>query len=145
MNETGNCRPEEISHTGTIQRSDRQNHYVLITSASACAGCHARGACHLNEVADKIIEVSREKDDFECKPGEKVRVIMENRLGLHAVLLGYIVPFCLLLAALIVTHAITRMEGLSALIALGTLLLYYLILYRFRHRLRKKFEFRIEK
>lgn len=143
MKDEYTCNPNEISHSGIVRHSDEHSHYILITSTSACAGCHARGACHLGDFAEKVIEISRKGKEEHYEPGRRVKVVMEQKLGLQAVFLGYILPFIILLTTLIVASALTGSEGLSALLSLLVLVPYYVILYRFRDRLRKRFEFRI--
>lgn len=79
------------------------------------------------------------------KSGDHVEVLLEQRQGFTALMYGYGIPLVILLAVLFTVSAITGREGLSALIAMGSLAPYYLIIWIFRQRISGKFEFRIRR
>ncbi|MCB2220909.1 MAG: SoxR reducing system RseC family protein [Bacteroidetes bacterium] len=137
------CSLDDISHSGLIQKIDDQQIYVSIVSQSACAACHAKGVCNVSELSEEIVEVPKEAG-IHYEVGQNVKVSMQKSLGTHAVFLGYILPFLILLATLIIALAITGREGLSGLLALAILIPYYLFLYTMRDRLKRTFTFRID-
>jgi hypothetical protein len=59
--------------------------------------------------------------------------------------LGYFVPFIILILTLIILIPLTGSEGIAALSTLGIIALYYLALYFLKGKLAKKLTFRIEK
>ncbi|MDZ7741816.1 MAG: SoxR reducing system RseC family protein [Bacteroidota bacterium] len=131
-----------ITHPGQIIRVKENKVEVRILSQSACASCHARGHCTVSDVEEKIVEVSPEAGrDF--KEGETVDLIMKRGLAPRAVFLGYVLPFLVVLVALFVLVYATGKEGLSALISLGLLVPYYVIMYYMRDKLQKTFVFSI--
>jgi len=69
---------------------------------------------------------------------------MQKSLGTRAVMLGYFLPFLLVLLTLIVTLNIFKSQGLAGLISLGVLVPYYMLLYFNKDRLKKTFTFKIE-
>jgi len=68
---------------------------------------------------------------------------MGKSMGKRAVFLGYILPFIVLLATLIISLNLFDDEGIAGLIAFGILIPYYFILYLFKDKLRNSFEFRL--
>ncbi|HPE55050.1 MAG TPA: SoxR reducing system RseC family protein [Bacteroidales bacterium] len=138
-----NCTLDEIRHQGVIRDMDEDQFYVSIINQSACVSCQVKGVCNVTEISEEIIEVPK-LPGMDFKAGDKVNVSMQKSLGTRAVLLGYILPFLILLTTLITLLAITGNEGLSGIMALGILVPYYFILYAVRSQLKKTFTFKIE-
>ena len=92
---------------------------------------------------EEIVEVSRAKE-MTYQVGDKVNVVMQKSLGTRAVMLGYFVPFLLVLFTLIISLNLMENQGLSGLLALGILIPYYLVLYMNKDRLKKAFIFSIQ-
>ena len=132
---------ESIEHEGIVQKSDEKSVTVLISSASACSGCHAEGSCNLSDVKEKIVEV---KGNHEFSPGDNVVVLMKKSMGYSALFLGYVFPFILVITVLIILAALQVTELIAGLGSLAILIPYYLILYFFRNRISNKFEFSIK-
>lgn len=133
---------DSIIHPGVIQDIDNRKIYVKIMSQSACASCHAKGACSVADIEEKIIDVTNNHSK-QYKVGDVVNLSMERSLGIKAVLLGYLVPFIVLVLTLIVMLSVTNNELLSGLLSLVVLIPYYIILYLLKDRLQKTFEFHI--
>ena len=134
---------ETISHEGVITKITDNVLEIKIVAQSACAACHAKSACTMSDQAEKVLTVPKpEGQDFQLF--QKVKVVMAVGQGNKAAVLAYLVPIILLLAALFICLGLGVSEGLSALIGIGTLIPYYLVLYLFRDKLKKRFEYRIE-
>jgi sigma-E factor negative regulatory protein RseC len=132
-----------IEHLGRVDAITANDIRVVIISQSACASCHAKGACTTADVAEKQVVISKPYHSYTV--GETVKVTMKQSLGYKALFLGYILPLIVLLVSLFVFNALGFSEGLSGLLSLGVLVPYYLILYLFRKRIEKEFYFDIEK
>jgi sigma-E factor negative regulatory protein RseC len=132
-----------IIHPGIIERINGDRVFIRILSQSACSSCHAKGACTIADVEEKIIEADIDPSENR-KPGEQVMVKMEESLGHKAVLMGYVLPLIVLVGSIILFLSIIKHEGLAALLSILMLVPYYFTLYLFRKRLRKEFRFRIE-
>jgi len=130
-----------IEHAGIVQKNDERSVTVKIISASACSGCHAEESCTLSGKEEKIIEVS---GIYNVMPGDNVTVVMKKSMGYAALILGYILPFIVILAALVIMISFSVSEPASALASLATLAFYYIILYFFRNRIGKKFKFTLK-
>ena len=132
-----------IDHEGVVDHVEGEVAKVRIFSQSACASCHAKGACSAADQEEKFIDVPLR--GMTLKNGEKVRVLVARRLGLRAVAMGYIYPFLLLMAVLVILTSAGVDELKSGLLALGSLVPYYLGLFLFRKRLESRFTFSIQK
>ncbi len=134
---------KSIEHKGLIERFTDHSVIVKILSESACAACHAKGACNAADMKDKEIEV---KGNFmEFRVGELVNLNMEQSQGFRALLLGYVYPFLILFLGLIAANAAGLSELSSGLLAVGLLPPYYLVLYILRNKISKHFIFSIRK
>jgi positive regulator of sigma E activity len=134
----------EISHTGLIKSIDGNNIKVMILSKSACSACHSKGMCNMSEMEEKIIDIYN-NDHNNYNVGDSVEVLMSLSMGNKAILLGYGIPFIVLLTSLIVFNKIFDNEGLAGLFTIIALIFYYLILSIFRKRISKTFTFKIKR
>ena len=132
-----------IEHKGTIKKITTDLITVNIISKSACVSCSAKGICSVSDIDNKEIEVKNFTNNYEV--GEEIKVYYKQSLGFRALFLGYILPFLMILITLIVMLAITNREGLSGIIALATLIPYYIILYLNKNKFQKTFSFSIKK
>ena len=136
-------KKEDISHPGIIEQVVDDKVFVKILSMSACSSCHAKNMCNVAEVEEKVVEVRRDPRRT-LKVGEQVTLTMRKSLGTLAVMLGYVVPFLLLMAVLILVLLITDNEGAAGLAGILILIPYYWLLYIFRDKLKSTFSFMIE-
>ncbi len=133
---------EVIRHSGIVSAVNAATLMVTIISQSACSACHARGGCLASESREKEIEVIRDHRSYEI--GQHVTVVLKESSGIRAVFYGYLLPFLVLVATIVVALSLTGEETLSGLVALGMLIPYYGVLYMFRHKLNKRFRFSLE-
>ncbi len=137
-------KASQVRHPGVVEAVNGSTVVVRIESQSACGHCQAKGHCGMAESADKLIEVSHsDPESFEA--GNKVMLSLQRSLGYKALLLGYVIPFLILLVTLFAVSLTTGHEGLAALSAVLLMVPYYALLYRNRQKLRKTFNFRIHK
>ncbi len=135
---------ENIEHEGFIKEIEGAVLKVSITSKAACASCKAKGACTVSETEEKIIDVIKNDSD-NYKIGEAVKVYYRQSLGFRALLLGYLIPFFIVVFCLIVILSITDNEVLSGTVSLSLLIPYYLFLYLSREKHNNTFSFSIKK
>jgi len=131
-----------IEHKGVISEIRDNMILVDLSVQSACAACHAKGVCG-GDSEQRTIEIKTDKKSFDI--GEIVNVIMKESLGMKALFLGYLLPFAVVVAALFVFLGVGLPEGVSGLLALASMLPYYIGLYLFRDRIKREFNFDIEK
>ena len=133
---------KNITHEGVVVKIDRQDVHVLIVQHSACAGCHAKGACTASDSKDKIIVAKNRGEVFQI--GERVLLVGSNSMAWSALAYAFILPLILSIALLFVVSGIVS-EAMSCLFVLALLAIYYFILFLFRSKLETKFVFYIEK
>lgn len=132
-----------IKHSGIVERVDGSHISVKIMQTSACAACKVKGYCSSADSQEKIIDIY--DPDTYYKVGEEVMVYATVSMGMQAVLISFIIPFIIIMAVLFGMMAFTLQdELLSAVTALMSLIPYYIILYLFRNRLKKKFSFTLK-
>lgn len=133
-----------IKHLGIVENINGSRLKVKIVQSSACSACSVKGHCSASETKEKIIDVYN-KNNVPCQVGERVMIVGTTSMGMKAVLLAFVLPFIVLLLALIISLKLTGGdEAVSALVSLGTLVPYYLIIYICRNRLSRSFMFILE-
>ncbi len=131
-----------IKHKAFVKEVNSSSLIVSIMNQSACASCHANGACTMADVREKEVEITHYEGCYSC--GQEVSVLFRESLGFHALFYGYVLPFLVVLTVLITVFSITGNELLAGLSALGVLAPYYITLYFFRGFLKKVFKFELE-
>ena len=117
---------------------------VRILQTSACAACKVASHCNASDKKVKVVDVFCD-DAASYQIGQEVVVSASGGVAANALLLGFGVPFLLLILTLIVTLKLTGNEGVAALAALASLAPYYLVLWLFRNRIRQKLAFSLER
>lgn len=130
---------KEVIHTGIVKELRDAGIKVSILVKSGCASCEIKGACNMAEQSDKEL-------DIDCSPaeyrvGQRVEIRLKSSQGMHALFLGYFLPFLILLATMIIASNLITNEGTVGLVSIGSLIPYYTILYFFKNRIKKKFSY----
>jgi len=130
-----------IGHKAIVSETNSDSVTVVISSASACSGCHAQGSCNMSVAEEKQVKV---EGRYEVKPGQAVMVFMKRAAGFTALFLGYLLPLILVVTTLIITNILAFSELTSALLSIGILAPYYSGLVLFKRKISKRFNFSIE-
>ena len=133
--------PGTIDHGGIVQKVDDNSVTVIISSASACSGCHAEGSCNMSGKEDKIVEVT---GNYNVKPGDNVTVLMKQSMGYTALFLGYLLPLITVITVLLLLISIKVPELIAGLGSVLILIPYYILLFLFRKRINEKFTFTLK-
>ena len=129
-----------ISHEGIVTSIDDNNVEVKILSKSACASCNIKGACNMSEMKEKIISINTPKaNDFQI--GQNVMVSMGLGQANKAIVFAYVIPTIILFSMIFILNHFKIEEGINALISICSLVPYYLILFLFRDKMKRKFEY----
>lgn len=128
-------------HAGVVQEVSENKITVIIVNASACSSCHAQGACLVSDLKEKEIEIHHFSGEYH--PGQQVNIVGRTSQGYKAAFYGYILPFILVFATLLLSISLTSGEGLAGILSLAILIPYYAALYFFRNKLKSSFEFEI--
>lgn len=132
-----------ISHSGVVESVEDGCVHVRIVQTSACAACKVAGYCNASESKEKLVDVYT-VDTQRYSVGQAVTVMASRQVAAHALLLGFGLPFLVLVGVLVVVLQMTGNELWAALAGLLSLAPYYLLLFFFRNRLRDKLSFWIE-
>ncbi|NLZ73637.1 MAG: SoxR reducing system RseC family protein [Bacteroidales bacterium] len=133
---------KEIQHVGTVESVKNGRVFVQIIQTTACASCSAKGMCSSAESKEKIIEINCPSNNYQI--GDKVLVVGALSIGLEAVLWAFVYPFLLVVLSLFILAHWIENELISALIALSTLIPYYIWLWLNQSYMKKKFSFTIK-
>jgi sigma-E factor negative regulatory protein RseC len=131
-----------IAHEGTVTEVFDAGVDVAIVSEAACGSCQLKKACGMDESTEKIITVFTPDARF-LHVGDRVEVLMKPTMGYRAIVIAYVVPVAVVLAALAVLVRAGVAEIISAGAAIGFLAVYYFIVYLFRDRIGKSIRFEI--
>jgi sigma-E factor negative regulatory protein RseC len=132
----------EIQKEGSVEGIDGCLLKVKIAQTSACSACEARSFCMSSERKEKTVDVPVPAGST-YRVGQRVVVQESVSMGFRAVLVAYCVPLVLLIAVLGVAYLFTGSEGLSALLSLLSVAVYYLALWCLRARLKRTFSFKL--
>ncbi len=134
---------QKISHSGIVESILEGCVKVRIVQTSACAACKIASHCNAAESKVKIVDVFC-SDTAGYNVGQAVTVWASKDVANKALLLGFGVPFLLLVCMLMIALKVIGDEGIAALIALGSLVPYYFALWLLRDRIQRHISFHIE-
>lgn len=133
-----------VDHEGIVKEIAENFIVVEILNKSACASCHAQGVCSMGDIKAKILEIEiGPMDHFEL--GERVSVKLRRTLGYKALWISYLIPLIILVLLLLSLSAIGFSELVVALSIIASIIVYYLIVWLFRERLKNEFIFTVDK
>lgn len=135
---------EKVCKEGVVRKVQDKRLWVEVVVSSACGGCAAKSLCNISEKKNELVEAVNVTGE-EFSVGETVRIQMVQKLANKAVVLGYLLPFVILVAGLFGCYALTHIEWLSVLVAFGLTAIYYLILKMFDKRLAREFVLHVTK
>lgn len=133
-----------MQHRGVVESVEGNIVTVSVERESACAGCHAKGICGVDGEKRLIRVESEYASTFER--GERVLVaLLHTSMGFSSIIWGYILPLVVMLATLFGVKAAGGEDGIAAVTSLGSVVIYYVVLYVLRHTIEKKIKFTIIK
>ncbi len=135
-------KKETVEHEAIIKKINKTTYEADVLVKSACISCQLKGVCSVSEMEQKRIIIQKDKNK-DVRVGEKVTVFISQEKGLKAVFLGYILPFLLVMVALIIGLFITKNEGVAGILGLSVLAPYYFVLYLLKDKLEKEYKFSI--
>ena len=134
---------DQISHPGVVVGISDKDIEVEILSSSSCGSCGIKSACGMSEMTEKRLTLPK-PDDKQFIVGQPVRITMNVSQGNKAALFAYFIPAFLLVAIIVILSNLSVKEWLAALIGIGSIAIYYLVLYFFKDKLRDEFKYEIK-
>jgi sigma-E factor negative regulatory protein RseC len=138
-----NKQSTNIKHVGAVIKIAPTQIEVSIISALACSSCHAGSFCAAFGQKEKNIIVANTGQPLNI--GDKVNVILKQSLGSLAVMLAYVIPVFVVITSIVILSSVGLADALSGLFSLLILCAYFMVLYLFRGKLKKIYNFYIEK
>ncbi|RLD45686.1 MAG: RseC/MucC family positive regulator of sigma(E) [Bacteroidetes bacterium] len=129
-----------VTHPGFIKSISNSTAEVAIIAKSGCASCEISGSCSVSDTQEKIIDVSLPDNHETYKIGQSVMIKMKQSSGVWAILFGYVFPFLVIVATLILLSALNFDQGLAGILSLATLIPYYFVMYLSRDFFKKNFD-----
>ncbi len=133
---------DTIRHLATITKIEGNTLHVKMLQSSACSGCHAAKLCQSSETKEKEVDVTTTTPE-QYQPGQQVMLLGSVRQGLKATIWAYMIPVALLVVVLCVCTKLGLSEILSALCSIGTLAIYFFVLYLCRDKFQQSFSFSV--
>jgi sigma-E factor negative regulatory protein RseC len=134
---------ECIEQQGIVEKTDRGIIRVRIPQVAACSSCHSKSSCSLFGNQEKTIEVSDDGGNY--RQGERVGITITRSMGQKAILLGYFLPFVLVITTLVILTAAGFQDWIAGLASLAVLVPYYILLYFLKQKLSRFFTFTLKK
>lgn len=97
----------------------------------------------MSDRKQKIITTSKPEGDIQV--GDKVMVYASMNNAFYSVVLAYILPSILIIAAIFFLEKSGSSELIAAISSLILLVVYFIALYLFRDKISKKIKFTVEK
>lgn len=137
-------RDKLVSHDGVVTAKNGARCKVSIISHSACSACHAKGLCSASELAEKVVDVAlTPQQEAIVEVGQRVKVNLEESMGMRAVVLAYGLPAIILVAFLLYLHKLGFSELEAGLGVIAALVVYFFVLYLLRKKIGRRFHFTI--
>ena len=133
----------EIRHEGIVESVSDDVVRDRILQSSACSGCKVASHCNASEMKEKLIDVRTQGARSRWQVGQAVVVSTQSSMASRALLLAFGMPLLLMIAVLAVALLAGCGEGLAAMLAVGVLFPYFVVLALFRNRISKSITFRI--
>ena len=134
----------KITHSGVVESVSDRLVRVRIVQAAACAACKVAGHCTASESKVKIIDVFT-SDPSSYAKGDAVTVSVSEGSARKALMVGFGLPFAVMVGVVFITLWLTCNETVSALAGLAALIPYYILVWLFRDRIGGSVTFGIEK
>lgn len=132
-----------ISHSGVVEKVSEGRVTVRILQTSACAACKVASHCNASESKVKLVDVDCDNASV-YREGQEVVVSASQAVANRALLLGFGIPFLILVGVLFIVLKTTGNEAVAALSGLGALMPYYLLLWLLRRQIGQQVSFAIE-
>jgi len=135
--------PKIIEHIGNVVNVEKNKVYVSIYSNSPCFACDVKTTCSISGTSEKILEF-KVKQDEKYSVGQHVKIRMKESAGLKSVVLAYLLPFVIMITSIAIFNSVFHNDGLTGLMALVALIIYFIVLYNFRDKIEKTLVINIE-
>ncbi len=131
-----------VRHLGYVDKVEKNSYFIKIISKSACANCHANNACPASDLKEKFLTFPVNQCR-ELSVGEQVEIEISNRNGEQAYIIAYTIPVFIIVVAVIALKLMEISQGVSAIIIIAVIMLYFVGLYMLKDKLAAKIKIKI--
>lgn len=128
-------------HHGIVLSSSGDTLTVKLTDADSCNTCAARALCHTENSDGKVTVTAPNANRYQA--GEHVKVRIAHSAQSAAIWLTIAIPCTVLLVVTGAVFVFGRSQGWAALAGIGSVGLYYAILYAARGHLRRRWKWEL--
>ncbi|MFI3319162.1 MAG: SoxR reducing system RseC family protein [Rikenellaceae bacterium] len=140
---------KDICHSARVIWVEGSRVGLTFESRTGCSGCQAKHKCGMSGAA----EAESTRHDIEVedragvgyKVGDDVTLSITMEMGAMAVVLAYVVPLFVMLTLMIIAGLAGLGDLWVALAGVAGVAFYYIFLYFFRGKLKKRVNFTINK
>lgn len=132
-----------IRQSATVMLVTPSEIEVEVCRPEACAACKAKSVCSEGGGEGKRMTLINDGQGYAV--GEQITLVMRRSSGLKAVLIAYLVPVFLIVAALLIFQTMQVKDIIAAMATLGILGLYFLVVRLLRGRINRELTIEIEK
>ena len=132
-----------IRQSATVMLVTPSEIEVEVCRPEACAACKAKSVCSEGGGEGKRMTLINDGQGYAV--GEQITLVMRRSSGLKAVLIAYLVPVFLIVAALLIFQAMQVKDIIAAVATLSILGLYFLVIRLLRGRINRELTIEIEK
>jgi positive regulator of sigma E activity len=124
---------QPISHLGLVTNYHDDKAVIQLVDFEACEKCSLSGLCGIEKEDKSRLEIVSDSLHI----GDTVNVQLIPRTGLNATFWAYFLPFLLVIFVLVLSLSLQWPEGISGMLALCTIPIYYVGLSLFRKQIAK--------
>ena len=132
----------KVTHEGIIEAIDNRHISVRIIQQTACASCKIAAHCNASDTKVKIVDVYA--DSSHLTVGQKIVVSTSGSAVKNALLIGFLFPLFMIVFLIVFSKVLGKTDDIAALLALGSLIPYYIIVWLFRNKIAQKITFHID-
>lgn len=132
----------KVTHEGIIEAIDNRHISVRIIQQAACASCKVAAHCNASDTKVKIVDVYA--DSSHLTVGQKIVVSTSGSAVKNALLIGFLFPLFMIVFLIVFSKFLGKTDDVAALLALGSLIPYYIIVWLFRNKIAQKITFHID-
>ena len=132
----------KVTHEGIIEAIDNRHISVQIIQQGACASCKVAAHCNASDTKVKIVDVYA--DSSHLTVGQKIVVSTSGSAVKNALLIGFLFPLFMIVFLIVFSKVLGKTDDIAALLALGSLIPYYIIVWLFRNKIAQKITFHID-
>jgi len=137
---------DNIRHEGVVVRSVPSANLVEVKTddAAKCGSCAMASMCAKINPDSNLLSIHTPDAAF-FNAGDKVVVVGTELMHKKAVMLATVIPCIILTVVMAGTYALCHDQGIAALCGLGCMILFFVVLWLMRNRVRHVFSLKIRK